>query len=138
MASAKSTVYVVLGASESNSTVTLRPSDDTRGTDLEVGETTTFENASLTLTSSSNCSTILVRFTPSEPGGGLADTRRGGSSSRGPPDGLPMLAHPASNDTSAAMNTGKAMLVLLIFMLNLEPYGPVISEMNAKNKKNNS
>jgi len=49
-----------------------------------------------------------------------------------------MLAHPASNDTSAAMNTDKAILVLFIFMLNLEPYGPVISEMNAKNKKNNS
>ena len=47
-------VYVVLGSRVSgNVTVTRRPAEATRGTLFDGGDTTTFEKASLTLTSSS-------------------------------------------------------------------------------------
>ena len=74
MASAKSTVYVMLGCSESKRMVTLRPWLCTRG-GRPAGDTTTLVKASLTLTSSLKVSVMSVRVTLRAPGAGLARTR---------------------------------------------------------------
>ena len=108
MASAKSTVYVVFGARESKSIVTRRPCELTRGTDLEVGDTTTFWKASFTFMSSSKVRVMRSLSTLSDPAGGLAERNLGGSSSRGPPDGVPMLAHDESIASVTAVRPSAA------------------------------
>ena len=71
------------------------PEAITFGTLFPTGETTTFEKASFTLTNSLKVRVCRVFLTLRLPGRGSAETKMGGSSSRGPPEGLPILAQPA-------------------------------------------
>ena len=101
MASPKSMVYVVLGRSVSRkSTVRLRPLELTCGGVFCAGDTTTLLNASSSCMFSSKVTDMRVRSTLRAPGAGLERTNFGGSSSRAPPSGRPMLAHAARRHAS--------------------------------------
>ena len=87
-------VYVVLGSNVSMKfTFTRLPEDVTRGTAVPAGETVTLLKASLTVTSSSKSIVILSGLTLTDPSGGFILTTRGGASSTGPPEGVPIEAH---------------------------------------------
>ncbi|GFI06417.1 hypothetical protein IMSAGC006_01160 [Muribaculaceae bacterium] len=96
-ASARSIVYVVLGCSVSrNSTVTLRPFDETDGCWIGVGDITTFSPGLSSWIFSSKYMLTRPLVTLRLSGAGVDDANFGGVSSRGPPSGRPMLAQAAT------------------------------------------
>ena len=103
MASPKSTVYVVLGFSESASvTSTRRPLVFTSGASSCGGDTMTFSEAFSSLIISSNSRLMRLRRLLLAPGRGEALTKRGGVSSYGPPSGDPGLAQAAKTAVSTS------------------------------------
>ena len=122
MAFPKSMEYVVLGWSVSaNCTVTRFPEEETLGASFDVGDTVTLVKASFTFMSSLKS---IVTFRPlklTEYGIGLERNATGGSSSRGPPEGLPVEAQEYSMTTAiaAADNGNMRSSRLFMFKSNL-------------------
>ncbi len=92
-----------------SSTSIRRPAAITSGVVRCAGDMTTLLIGSVTCTFSSNSIEILERLTLTSPGAGVLFTNTGGSTSRGPPCGLPILAQAAKSEAATAATSQRIL-----------------------------